>query len=551
MDNLYKILKIKQDSSLKEIKEAYSKIVEPTKEDSLAYNVLRDKYYRSLYDELEDVSFLIKAGFFTNALEPEYNLSLLTTPFGKILKNLKEDTINPVVLLSTGGFYPIHDGHIHMMELAKKELEKQNFNVVGGYFSISHDDYVLTKPNYSINKYNRIFEGQKQLEKNSWLDIDPWESIYVHSLINFTDVIMRLEQYLQRYVRKDIRVFYVFGSDNVDFMYCFENFGNGICVNRDICNNNFYEVKKELSNTCLFIENFSETKSMSSRNIRKNKKIEISDNYSDYNYIVRNEGHLSLNNFRCFKTLDELKYIQNIFLNKFIRILKEYILIPIKIYHLDEQITLAKKYLLDKKTISLDSYFKDDFNLEISRLFNISDIQNSYINLTSRIDKSFKRQVDGIPSGEYILVDDDSVSGNTIRNVKENLPKDILIKDVYLLANNNIKNIFDVIDLRDFIIGSENSGLMVLLSNNETTRVPYISPYVNLHTRANIPIDKSIEFSIKILELNKELYSFINKDITLKNVDKNFIKLMKYIGFTENKKMIDVLDWHLQNLKNM
>ena len=55
--------------------------------------------------------------------------------------------------------------------------------------------------------------------------IDPWESLYVRTPINFTDVIERLEEYLKKYVDSRIKVAYVFGGDNVEFMYCFQKHG--------------------------------------------------------------------------------------------------------------------------------------------------------------------------------------------------------------------------------------------------------------------------------------------------------------------------------------
>ena len=80
------------------------------------------------------------------------NLSLLTTPVSKLI-DFKEKKENPVVLLSTGGFDPIHDGHIYMMEFAKEALEKKGYHVIGGYLSPSHESYVSTKPYYKINAY--------------------------------------------------------------------------------------------------------------------------------------------------------------------------------------------------------------------------------------------------------------------------------------------------------------------------------------------------------------------------------------------------------------
>ena len=141
-----------------EVDEAYSKIENKTKEVRLAWKILRDEYYSEVYKKYLSLEIVIKAGFILDSLELEdmnfYNLNLLTTPVGKIIENMKnKDIKNPVVLLTTGGFDPIHEGHIYMMNFAKKTLEKNGYDVVGGFLSPSHESYISTKPYYKINPY--------------------------------------------------------------------------------------------------------------------------------------------------------------------------------------------------------------------------------------------------------------------------------------------------------------------------------------------------------------------------------------------------------------
>ena len=194
---------------------------------SLLNKILNDRFYSKVYDKYKNYDLLVEAGFIDSKIEAKdfYNLNLLTTPVDKISSNIK-NTKKPVVLLSTGGFLPLHQGHFDMMELAKKELEKEGYDVVGGYFSPSHEDYVSTKPDYNSCLGKRLFQCQKAVENSSWLMIDPWESMYTYTYINFTSVIDRLEKYLQLHVKKEIKVVYVFGGDNAKFNYCFEEDGD-------------------------------------------------------------------------------------------------------------------------------------------------------------------------------------------------------------------------------------------------------------------------------------------------------------------------------------
>src|SRR2546429_3380147 len=65
-----------------------------------------------------------------------------TTPVNKLIKNLsllKSQSLDkqPVVLVNTGSMNPIHNQHVNMFEMAKREIEVQDPNkkVVAGYIS--------------------------------------------------------------------------------------------------------------------------------------------------------------------------------------------------------------------------------------------------------------------------------------------------------------------------------------------------------------------------------------------------------------------------------
>ena len=75
------------------------------------------------------------------------------TPINKLVKNLallksQSPDKQPVVLIGTGSYNPIHNQHINMFELAKREIEKQDPNkkVVAGYISpLPETIYLLNK----------------------------------------------------------------------------------------------------------------------------------------------------------------------------------------------------------------------------------------------------------------------------------------------------------------------------------------------------------------------------------------------------------------------
>lgn len=211
-----------------------------------AWKVLRNTVYGRLYADTKSLPFLYKAGFIVDALAPE-DIHLLhpvkgflTTPLDKVITNCRRDLglsdQPPTVLVTTGGLSPIHDGHVAMMEAAKEALTRRGSRVVGGFFAASHDGYVSTKyrGEAALTKDHRIRLARIALERNDWLDVDPWKSRYLPTFINFTDVLERLQAYLDMHLPKlgPFQVQYVFGSDNARYCNAFAHAFGGVCVGR-------------------------------------------------------------------------------------------------------------------------------------------------------------------------------------------------------------------------------------------------------------------------------------------------------------------------------
>ena len=508
--------------------------------------IKKDPFYKIVYERY-GIDKVIAAGYFDDGIDKiDYKLNLLTTPFNKIKDNIKK--INEIknndkfiVLLSTGGFNPIHKDHINMMELAKYELESKGYNVVGGYLSPCNLSYTLKKP-FSNPNCDILYEAQKCIQQNDWIDIDPFEYLYMPSTINFTNVIIRLEKYLKLHVDDKIQVAYVFGGDNAEFAYCFEEYGLAVCVARKGYEKIFETVLNNVNSKNLFyVKRYDKFYGFCSREIRKATNYE--QQYRKGSFIIRNEGILPLDNFEQTRNL----YVaQDLFVKLLSRIFTKYLNINIEIVDINDQIKYANEFIGNKQTISMDSYYNGTYPLDVSRLFEM-DSQIKYKKLIGRNGFNIKEQVKNIPNGEYILVDDDSVSGNTLKSVKNELPNTIKIVNTFLLSSIFENAPFDVVDCRDFILGANNAGLMVNFKN-KNIRVPYILPYVSLTSRASIPSDKEVEFTLDVLNLNKIFYEQID-DIKLSMLNKDFQYLMNYIGFKKEDSVIKIIEWHIDMLK--
>lgn len=102
--------------------------------------MFEDKFYLAYYLQTLSKERLRAAGYIENASvshdeKKQTHWSILPLlKLGKEFGNLQTEKKELVVLLSTGGFYPLHQGHFLMMSKAKKALELKGKKVLGGFF---------------------------------------------------------------------------------------------------------------------------------------------------------------------------------------------------------------------------------------------------------------------------------------------------------------------------------------------------------------------------------------------------------------------------------
>lgn len=444
-------------------------------------NVKLDKFYQSVLDNYSK-DFLEISGYFQ-----ELNLPLV-----KVSEKLNME--EGVILLTTGSFAPMHNGHKHMMDKARNYCEKSGIKIAASIFSFSHDGYVLTKDNNIPNKKIRI-EQSKNVLKNSEHQVSIWE-IEQLKPVNFTTVI---EYFEKKYNRP---VIYVFGKDNYNFSYAFNSYGKGIYIpTEDIPLDKLEPIKKIKNVKILEISQYN----LNSRDIRKKK------------YVVRDDSLYFTEKFNEEK-IKEFKI-------RFYELLYTMTNYSVLELRAEDYLSIKPKY----NTISLDVYYKGDYNLEISREFKLF-FQEKAEKITNRIGSiELEKQLELIKKGDYTLVDDDIASGFTVKTITKALKeKGIEIKEIIALNPVKEKDMYDIVDLRDFIIGAKNGGLQIK-NDGSILKIPYISPYVDLLSRAKILFPK--EFSIELLKLNLFLYKNSLEKIK-ESYHKDFFLLA---GFNENE----------------
>jgi len=589
--NLWELFGISKNDEVEKLESAYTNQLEEGKYNKddlrLAWKILRDPFISKTYSAYKNIEAVLEAGFFDNQIEPKsyqnelLNPDWITTPVDKVVENLvglKNKKIKPAVLLSTGGFSPIHAGHIRMMEIAKTELEKRGTIVVGGYISPSHDDYVLNKYSGSslrLDNSHRIYLCHKEVANSNWLMIDSWEARYNKSPLAYTDVLSRLKDYLGYHTGREIDVIYVFGSDNASFSRAFIGKGKCVCVRREGYEENINKVMNEPkikdNKNIIFTSQLKTKPKISSSDIRQEMNIKKTKQGKkgkrNLIYVIRDDGDWALAPIRELKDTKNVKQEKNIFLHKLASMLSKTLsnnvlgedpmTYSVRIVNQISQQNLVNQLDKHRRIINLDVVINGGHRLNISRLFYLSDGQIDYKTIVARPGyKDIKTQIKKIPAGQYTLIDDDIVKGSTTQELLSMLPARIKVRDTLSLLDLSLatnksqkkQSLLDVVDLRDFIVGSKDGGLVVRLPNYEICRAPYILPYVSLHSRAMIPASEEVHVSLFLWKLNMDFYKNTGGKVVLSDTYPFFQKLMKYVGFSGNTMLVDICEWHINQL---
>jgi nicotinic acid mononucleotide adenylyltransferase len=502
--------------------------------------LLNDVFYRSMVEHGLSYSDLLESGWINTLYSDQENKENYKVYSSNIPNHIFTSNKDEFcILLNTGSYAPSHFGHIEMMLQAKIAVEAIGHEIDMIVLSPSHDSYVLNKSedikDWCIHR--RIKSLQQTINEfpfdnkndQSLFSIDTWESLFCNCPINFTDVIFKIEQNINNYFNKRVKVFYVFGSDNQLFINSFkfipEYFKSkyfAVCVQRD-----GYPIEvKEKSENIIYTTNknyFYEQ----SREIRKKTN---ANNYSQLThketdiYGVRLDSSFALKNWINIYPQYEKQLNDTYFI--FSENLKFGLFQATEVQTESILEIEQKKYVLslikqNPNILNLDSctnYFGGQFNLELSRLFSLSSQQEHPISIVSRGEEN-----KNLLPGDYWLVDDDIASGNTVRLVKEkltsqgiNITKEISLLELFIQNNYHSKTIYDIVDTRDFLLGTNGGGL-VCQTIDGNIRFPYFSPWINLNTRAKIPYQKIKEFNLFILNANIEFFK-TNSFITLNDI---------------------------------
>lgn len=537
----------------------------------------RDPFYQSLWDKCFDLQRLVAAGFVDNpslSAQPfplPAGVRWPSLPFDKMMVRLEAmpSDARPVVLLTTGSFAPLHSGHMEMMERAFVRASEAGFYVLGGLVSPSHDVYVDTKQDglAQMPIGERLEVVQRHVENHPWMACEMWEAVGVKEALNFTDVIARTEEICRRLVHPEVEVIYVFGSDNAAFFDAFCEQGLAMCVSRPGVPAFEPIVWDEARMFCAKGASGSSSTSLrAQRGLSLEEKCE--DGRIDHvvregdvktgHYVVRNDWAQICRSFGV--NHEDLPFDP---MEKVMSLLRDGVSgsnLTWGAVDVSEQLNWAEMQLGEKSKrpmVSLDVYARPSpHQLDVSRRFSLGEGQGRALGLVSRPERQteIEEQVASLPYGSLDILEDDVVSGQTMAFLEQVFGEERKIEKVWCLsdASPRERDVFDVVDLRDFVFGARFGGLVVSDNTGETVRVPYMAPFVNLVSRANVKASKGLSLSADLWALNAELMFVLHHagaalsqpDITERvmalsghKLDKNvpFLSMYQYCLFMEEQ----------------
>jgi len=499
-----------------------------------AVKAFSDPYYHQLYRRTRSTRALFEAGFFDDHLPKlaqnytTFSSNFTCTSIQKAAANLEFlKPKNPAILVTTGGMAPIHNGHIEMMEKAKRMVEARGFTVIGGYLAPGHDSYVGQKyqGTAAIPASHRVAMVELATQDSDWLDVDPWAALYMPAEVNFTDVVERLVYYLHDNLSlpSSFSVFYVCGSDNAGFVDAIPH--RVVVVDRT---------------------------GSSSKQAREGDHSHLNPLVRDYllgingstgtlPYLIRNEEDEAIKSWAGIMPGGQEELTKRrIQLQSTVRLGiaqmfksqgQEH---KVHLLPLSQQRIKAEEVIAGRSTISLDPFFPSTYSIDSTRYFALAGAQTSPLFRAERAGfKKLEEQARDIPPGSYVMVEDDSVTGGTIMSAMALLPHGVQVEEVVLLsdfADYQDDSYYDVVDLRDFIVGSHCGGLSIDLPRGTTrARAPYVAPFVSLRSRAKIPPEVELEISRIIWQANVRFFE--GSGILIQDCDPGFQALASYLTF--------------------
>lgn len=499
-----------------------------------SWKLARDRYLASLGEAVAQA-----AGFFFDADErdaPLDDVDWLCTP----LPRRPVTGPCPAVLLSTGGFCPIHAGHVEMMERAGAAAAAAGYDVLGGYLSPGHDAYVRLKcGDAAIPASERLRACAAAVADRDWLYVDPWEALHRRVAVNYTDVAARLRAYLRAHVDPRVDVLYVCGGDNARFAQAFVADGGCVVVARPGAEAELARWRDRLAGNprLLWVDGdhpgaSREIRAGAWRDVGARRIVmRIEDARAVRTLELTRRAREASGEPRAGEAVAEPAIPFNVFQRELAALLAAHA-------------SVRHSALGDpgpRDTISLDPMLPSAYPIAISRCYALGGYQ-AFGHVARPSARPLAEQLAAIPPGDYTLFDDDSMTGGTLDAVRAMLPAHVRIAAVRLAIAHDAGE--DVVDSRDFLLGADDAGLVVQLPRGVLGRAPYVLPYVDPAARCSIPPQHVRAFSVAVWQLNERVFATTGHRVC--DLPAEARAVFAHLG--AERSLDDVCRWHVKRL---
>ena len=491
---------------------------------TLPWKVARDPFLAPLASAY-GVAAVMEAGFFEDSdpLDaPLDNPHWLGTPIAHVRAGLGVHQADhqaddrppglgnpPVVLLATGGFHPVHDGHLAMMHAAHAAAHAAGWAVLGGYLSPGHAAYLAHKCGPRANDTSsRLTAAHQALSPSEWLAVDPWESTGRRVAVMFTDVVAHLQSYLRRHLDPDVDVVYVCGGDNARFALAFAERGRCIVVGRPGHEATVarwrHDPRLADHRRVLWAEGSNPRASSGLRASPSAPGASATRLDSPIRLFVRTEGP------EVVGTVGLTAATWGRFQDQVLALLRTtmpVVEVPAPDFDPPEPGgDRAPDNRAGPRQLSLGPFPPPGPALMVSRRFDLGGI--AMLGHVARPGAPpIEEQAAAIPPGEYVLTDDDACTGATLSLVRSVLPDHVIVTDTRLDVDLRKRTgTVDLVDARDFLLGADQGGLVVALPDGTSGRAPYLRPFVDPGVRCRLPDDEVHPFCEATWRLNAHAY---------------------------------------------
>jgi len=149
-----------------------------------------------------------------------------------------------------------------------------------------------------------------------------------------------------------------------------------------------------------------------------------------------------------------------------------------------------------------------------------------------------------IPAGAWSVWDDDRATGATFDAVAAMLRDDIeLAGGTFAIDQRAVGGyVVEIADCRDFLLGSDDGGLVVALPDGAIGRAPYLLPYVDPAVRCGLPAADARSFSLAVWEANAAL--FAPTPLRVRDLPSPAAATMRLAGYGPDARLVDVCRAH-------